>query len=69
MFYRLMPPQPSYLRSAESAQKEEKISEESKVKRERWTARQAEVLVNKTSTKVGKQSMLSFQRKHSNIAR
>ena len=38
--------QPSYLRSAEPAQQEVKISEEIKAKRERWTARQAEVLVS-----------------------
>ena len=39
-------PQPSYLGSAEPAQQEVKISEEIKAKRERWTARQAEVLVS-----------------------
>ena len=38
--------QPSYLRSPEPAQQEAKISEETKAKRERWTARQAEVLVS-----------------------
>ena len=39
-------PQPSYLGSAEPAQQEVKISEETKAKRERWTARQAKVLVS-----------------------
>ena len=38
--------QPSYLRSPEPAQQEAKISKETKAKRERWTARQAEVLVS-----------------------
>ena len=38
--------QPSYLRSPEPAQQEAKISEKAKAKRERWTARQAEVLVS-----------------------
>ena len=38
--------QPSYLRSLEPAQQEAKISKETKAKRERWTARQAEVLVS-----------------------
>ena len=38
--------QSSYLRNAEPAQQEEKVSEETKAKRERWTARQAEVLVS-----------------------
>ena len=35
-FYGFMP---SYLRSSEPAQQEAKISEETKAKRERWTAR------------------------------
>ena len=39
-------PQPSCLRSAEPAQQEVKISKETKVKRERWTARQADVLLS-----------------------
>ena len=38
--------QPSYLRSSEPAQQEAKINEETKAKREKWTARQAEVLVS-----------------------
>ena len=38
--------QPSYLRSPEPAQQEAKISAETKAKRERWTARQAEALVS-----------------------
>ena len=38
--------QPSYLRSPEPAQQETKISEETKAKQERWTARQAEVSVS-----------------------
>ena len=37
--------QTSYLRSPEPAQQETKISEETKAKQERWTARQAEVSV------------------------
>ena len=37
---------PSYLRSVEPAQQEAKIREETKAKRERWTARQADVLVS-----------------------
>ena len=62
-------PQSSYLRSAEPAQQEEKVSEETKAKRERWTARQAEVLVLcglriltlfPSLAKVGNQSMLSW---------
>ena len=36
--------QPPYLRRPKPAQEEAKISEETKAKRERWTARQAEVL-------------------------
>lgn len=42
----VQPPQPSYLRRAELAQQKEKISERGKAKQERWTARQAEVLVS-----------------------
>ena len=38
--------QSSYLRSPEPAKQEAKISEETKVKRKRWTARQAEFLVS-----------------------
>ena len=38
--------QPSYLRSPEPVQQEAKISKETKAKRERWTARQVEVLVS-----------------------
>ena len=38
--------QPSCLRSSEPAQQEAKISEETKSKWERWTARQAELLVS-----------------------
>ena len=37
---------PPYLRSPEPAQEEAKISEETKAKRERWMARQAEILVS-----------------------
>ena len=47
-FYGFMPQvqsiQPSYLRSLEPAQQEAKIREETKAKRERWTAILAEVL-------------------------
>ena len=49
-FHRFMPQvqslQPSHLRTPEPAQQEAKIREETKAKRERWTARQAEVLVS-----------------------
>ena len=38
--------QPSYLRSPEPAQQETRISEETKAKQERWTARKAEVSVS-----------------------
>ena len=38
--------EPSYLKSPEPAQQEAKISEKTKAKRERWTVRQAEVLVS-----------------------
>ena len=71
--------QPSYLRSPEPAQQETKISEETKAKQERWTARQAEVSVslwvenfealessrgNQVWAKVGKQSMPSWSNKN-----
>ena len=49
MFHRFMSQvqliQPSYLRSAKLAQQKEKVNKKSKAKRERWTARQAVVLV------------------------
>ena len=38
--------EPSYLKSPEPAQQKAKISEKTKAKRERWTVRQAEVLVS-----------------------
>ena len=38
--------QPLYLRSPQPTQQETKTSEETKAKQERWTARQAEVLVS-----------------------